>query len=502
MEHRKWAGCFTELAPLVCYLILWVSIGSVLIGASGEVLGEEPFVLTKTRQQKGTAGQWERIEESARWDPKKTAIIVCDVWDYHHCLNAVRRLDQFAPRLDGLLTAAREQGAVIIHAPSDCMEAYAEHPARRRAMEVSKAPDLPKEIVHWCSKIPSEEEAVYPIDQSDGGEDDDPAEHAQWSAKLASLGRNPALPWRMQSPSIRIDSQSDYLSDKGDEVWNVLRARGIEHVMLTGVHVNMCVLGRPFGLRQLASHGIDVVLVRDLTDAMYNPKRWPFVDHHKGTQLVIEHIERYVCPTITSDMVMGGEPFQFSLLPSAAVSHAVGGGVEGSPDRLADRLLPATKQWLVRQWPSSWEAMNTDPSYRKAAWYRRALRLPDRSESRSLRLTVRTQPQVLVECWWEGKPLVLQSEAGGTWSASIPEGVRVDGDANLLVLKLDGKQQQWPTATEVALSIGSMQRSLHGAWQVRLGEDPEWTQMPLPAKFGASTDIVVDLRSSSFGKDR
>jgi hypothetical protein len=90
--------------------------------------------------------------------------------------------------------------------------------------------------------------------------------------------------------------------------------------------------------------------------------------------------------------------------------------------------------------------------------------------------------------------VVLESEAGGTWSASIPEGVRVDGDANLLVLKLDGKQQQWPTATEVALSIGAMQRSLHGAWQVRLGEDVSWTQMPLPAKFGASTDIVVDLR--------
>jgi nicotinamidase-related amidase len=479
---------------LASYLLLWASIGGFMMGAAGEVLGDEPFQLTKTRQLKGTAGDWERTEESVRWDPRKTAIIVCDVWDYHHCLNAVRRLDQFAPRLDGLLTAARERGAVIIHAPSDCMEAYAEHPARRRAMEVSKAADLPKEIVHWCSKIPSEEEAVYPIDQSDGGEDDDPAEHAQWSAKLASLGRNPALPWKMQSPSIRIDGQSDYLSDKGDEVWNVLRARGIEHVMLTGVHVNMCVLGRPFGLRQLSSHGFDVVLVRDLTDAMYNPKRWPYVDHHKGTQLVIEHIERYVCPTITSDMVLGGEPFEFHSLPGAEVSQAAEAVVEGAPDRLVNRLVPATNQWLVRQWPSSWEAMGAETSYRRTAWYRRALRLPDRSESPSLRLTVRTQPQVRVECWWEGTSLMMDSEAAGTWSALIPEGVRVDGDANLLVLKLDGKQQQWPTAIEVALSIGAMHRSLHGPWQVRLGEDASWTQMPLPAKFGASTDIVVDLR--------
>jgi hypothetical protein len=227
---------------------------------------------------------------------------------------------------------------------------------------------------------------------------------------------------------------------------------------------------------------------------MYNPKRWPYVDHHTGTRLVIEHIERYVSPTITSDMVLGGEPFEFQALPGAAVSQGADAVEKGSQDRVADRLLPSTKQWLVRQWPSSWESMDAEPSYRKTAWYRRALRLPDRSESRSLRLTVRTEPQVRVECWWEGKPVVLESEAGGTWSASIPEGVRVDGDANLLVLKLDGKQQQWPTATEVALSIGAMQRSLHGAWQVRLGEDVSWTQMPLPAKFGASTDIVVDLR--------
>src|SRR5688500_19704306 len=33
--------------------------------------------------------QVKETEES--WDPKKTAIIVCDVWDSHHCLNAVRR---------------------------------------------------------------------------------------------------------------------------------------------------------------------------------------------------------------------------------------------------------------------------------------------------------------------------------------------------------------------------------------------------------------------------
>jgi type 1 glutamine amidotransferase len=67
----------------------------------------------------------------------------------------------------------------------------------------------------------------------------------------------------------------------------------------------MCVLGRPFGLRQLAKNGLKVVLIRDLTDTMYNPKMPPHVAHDKGTKLVIEHIERHVCGTIHSCDILG-----------------------------------------------------------------------------------------------------------------------------------------------------------------------------------------------------
>ncbi len=104
----------------------------------------------------------------------------------------------------------------------------------------------------------------------------------------------------------------DFISDKGDEIWSILESRGIDHVMLTGVHTNMCVLGRPFGLRQMAKNGKHVVLVRDLTDTMYNPKSWPYVSHFTGTDLIVEHIEKFVCPTITSDQLLGGRPFRFS----------------------------------------------------------------------------------------------------------------------------------------------------------------------------------------------
>jgi hypothetical protein len=47
--------------------------------------------------------------------------------------------------------------------------------------------------------------------------------------------------------------------------------------------------------------GVQCVLIRDLTDAMYNPARSPYVSHSAGTGLVIEHIEKYWAPTITSN---------------------------------------------------------------------------------------------------------------------------------------------------------------------------------------------------------
>jgi len=80
--------------------------------------------------------------------------------------------------------------------------------------------------------------------------------------------------------------------------------------VLVGVHTNMCVIGRPFGLRNMVRSGKNVVLVRDLTDALYNPRLPPQVSHVRGTELVREHIEKYICPTITSSDLLGGPAFR------------------------------------------------------------------------------------------------------------------------------------------------------------------------------------------------
>jgi lysophospholipase L1-like esterase/nicotinamidase-related amidase len=286
-------------------LIALFLVGSLGLGAAAETR------LSLTLQTRSRTGEKRVVAET--WLPSRTAVIVCDMWDLHHCKNAVIREAEMAPRMNAVLETARAAGVLIIHAPSGCMSPYEGTPARERAKTAPPAARLPEKIGEWCKQIPAEETAIYPIDQSDGGEDDDPAEHAAWVRELESKGRNPKAPWTKQIAVLRIDQEKDAISDSGVEIWNLLEARGIDQVILMGVHVNMCVAGRPFGLRQMAKNGKHVVLMRDLTDAMYNPQRWPFVSHQRGTDLFIAHVEKRICPTITSDQILrDGRPFAFS----------------------------------------------------------------------------------------------------------------------------------------------------------------------------------------------
>lgn len=269
------------------------------------VLGQEVLDVTLRSRAVDEDGRLAVEQESQTWDAKETAVIVCDMWDSHHCLNAVRRVGELVPRMNEFLKTARAKGATIIHAPSSCTAFYEGHPARKHVAKIPKSKTAPVAIESWCHwKDPVEEKLGYPIDHSDGGEDDDLEEHARWAKQLEAMGRNPRSPWKRQVAGLDIEDK-DFITDDGVENWSILEHRGIRNVMLVGVHTNMCVLGRPFGLRQLSKNGKNVVLVRDLTDTMYNPKMPPYVSHFSGTDLIIEHIEKNVCPTIASNQLLG-----------------------------------------------------------------------------------------------------------------------------------------------------------------------------------------------------
>ena len=456
----------------------------------GEPVMAEQFNL-RLRYQKQTddpGSSFQRLVREEDWETSETAVIVCDVWDLHHCLNAVRRLEEFGPRLNHVLIEARRRGAVIVHSPSDCMDAYHDHPARRRAIAAPRADKLPEDIENWCSRIPAEEQANYPIDQSDGGEDDDPQEHAAWAAKLKAMGRNPGMPWKTQSSMIAIDAERDYVSDRGDEVWNILEHRGIRNVILTGVHTNMCVLGRPFGLRQMSRNGKNVVLMRDMTDTMYNPKRWPYVDHFAANDLIVSHIERFVCPTITSDQLIGGEPFRFRNDNRTERDVMA---LASLPQRDVDLLA---NTWSSLTIPAALDSVARQAIRRSngVAWYRCAVRIR-RSWLASGRLLLQVPiPATKVTAWCNGHP--LKSQAGDVRKTI---GFQIDAktvrpdDANLIVLRVQQGNGSAFTATPKVVA-GERSMTLKGRWQFRAADDPTLKNMPLPARFGASTDILFD----------
>src|SRR5260370_9870545 len=105
--------------------------------------------------------------------------------------------------------------------------------------------------------------------------------------------------WTRQHAGIHI-AKGDAISDQGAEIYSLLAQQGIGNLLVMGVHTNVCVLKRSFAIRQMTKWGIRCVLVRDLTDTMYDPKTPPHVPHEQGTELVVQHIEKYCCPTTLS----------------------------------------------------------------------------------------------------------------------------------------------------------------------------------------------------------
>ncbi len=234
------------------------------------------------------------VEKKARWGGKDTAVIICDMWNEHWCRGATRRVAEMAPRMNAVIQKARAAGMLIIHAPSGVLEAYKDTPQRKLAQSAPAAtPKVP--LRGWCS-LDKDREGELPIDDSDGGCDCVP----QCASRSA---------WSKQIDTLEI-AEGDAITDSA-EAYNLLEERGIDNVIVMGVHTNMCVLGRPFSIRQMVYQDKNVALVRDLTDTMYNPRMRPYVNHFLGTDLVVEHIEKFWCPTVTSADFLGGEPFRF-----------------------------------------------------------------------------------------------------------------------------------------------------------------------------------------------
>jgi hypothetical protein len=98
-------------------------------------------------------------------------------------------------------------------------------------------------------------------------------------------------------PGLRV-GPDDWMPDTGEEVWAICRERGLTHLVYVGFHTQVCLLGKPMGLRAMKRAGLTCILARDMTDAHpgYDPARGFTPD--LNTSQVVEHFERHLAPTI------------------------------------------------------------------------------------------------------------------------------------------------------------------------------------------------------------
>jgi type 1 glutamine amidotransferase/nicotinamidase-related amidase len=233
------------------------------------------------------------------WKPSETAIIICDMWNEHWCKHATARVAELAVPMNEVLTIARDKGVSIVHAPSETLVFYKEHPARKTALKYSK----PGKNL-WAGQLPAEKGKKAVVDPTRNG---------------GCPECKTRYPWVRQIETLTIKDE-DFISDNGAEIKGYFQEKGIKNVIVMGVHTNMCVIGRPFGLRAMRHAGFNTVLMRDMTDLMYNSvigkengpgSGYPHVNHFSGLDLQVAYTESFVCPTILSTVFTGKKQFRF-----------------------------------------------------------------------------------------------------------------------------------------------------------------------------------------------
>lgn len=246
------------------------------------------------------------VHTKTKWDAQKTAIIICDMWDNHHCISAAQRTAEMAPHMNRVVNAARDNGVFVIHAPSDTMDFYSDTPQRKRAQEAPFAKAPVGFNTDWYEYNPDHEGPLPPKLDSEECSCDSPEPCGGEGKRGGSGGEG----WTRQIKTIDI-APEDAISDNGQEVYNLLEDRKIDNVIIMGVHTNACVLGRSFAIRQMTYAGKNMFLARDLTDSFHRDPG----NHFQGITKIVEHIEKYWCPTLTSDQIAGEAPFRFKADP-------------------------------------------------------------------------------------------------------------------------------------------------------------------------------------------
>lgn len=214
------------------------------------------------------------VLQSEKVDPTRVGVIAVDVWNYHWCKTATLRVDAIVPRMNKALDAARALGMKVMLSPSDVVDNYVGYPQREAVFALPRFP-VPSVVNVTCPPVPDA-----------GG---------------CACGRERCAGnygWDGMHPALRI-GEADRMPDTQAEVYAICKQHGLTHLIYVGFHTQVCLLGKPMGLKAMKSAGLNCVLARDMTDAHpgYDPARNFTPD--LNTEQVVEHFEKHLAPTIS-----------------------------------------------------------------------------------------------------------------------------------------------------------------------------------------------------------
>jgi hypothetical protein len=236
----------------------------------------------------------------------KVGVIISDMWDVHWCKGATERTAELAAPMEKLLQALRGMGAVIAHCPSRVASSFYDgtHARKNTLAHSNEMPEELPDVRLYLDRIVPIASLIDP-------------HRRQCDCRPDKCAEIHPRPWKRQIETLTVfdrDLMCDDSVDGEDEfrILNAFRAMGITHVLIMGVHTNLCVIHRNFGIRRLLASGFTPILVRDMTDCMAPQEEKPYHDHFEALSEVIDYIEEYLCASVSSSQIMGGKDFRFS----------------------------------------------------------------------------------------------------------------------------------------------------------------------------------------------
>ena len=164
-------------------------------------------------------------------------------------------------------------GMTVMLCPSDVVDNYSGYPQREAIFAIPQA-EVPNVVDVTCPPVPDAGGCACGRERCSGN-----------------------FGWDGMHPAFKIGA-NDLIPDTQAEVYAVCSKLGLTHLIYVGFHTQVCLLGKPMGLRNMKAAGLHCVLARDMTDAHpgYAPERGFTPD--LNTQQVVEHFEKHLAPTI------------------------------------------------------------------------------------------------------------------------------------------------------------------------------------------------------------